>query len=58
MNFLTEKSPHIRRKDSLFRMLLDVCIALFPVEAMAIVVYGWNAVRNILISNNRIYSIV
>ena len=50
MNFLTEKSPHIRRKDSLFRMLLDVCIALFPVEAMAIVVYGWNAVRNILIS--------
>ena len=50
MNFLTEKSPHIRRKDSLLRMLLDVIIALFPTEAMAIVVYGWNAVRNILIS--------
>ena len=45
-----ETAPHIRRKDSLFRMLLDVLIALFPVMAMSIVAYTWRAVIILLIS--------
>lgn len=45
-----ETSPHIRRKDSLFRMLLDVLIALFPVQLMAIIAYTWRAVVILLIS--------
>ena len=45
-----ETSPHLRRKDSLFRMLLDVCIALFPVTLMAIISYTWRAVVILAIS--------
>ena len=47
---ITEKSPHIRRKDSLGRMFADVLIALAPVSVFAIVVYGFDAVRNIAVS--------
>ena len=50
MNIIKETSPHIRRKDSLTRMLLDVVIALAPVTVMAYVVYGWAAFRNFAIS--------
>lgn len=50
MNFIKETSPHIRRKDSLARMLIDVLIALAPVVITSFVVYGWAAVRNYFIS--------
>ncbi len=49
MTFIQETSPHIHRKDSLTRMLLDVVIALLPVVAMALVAYGLSALRNLLI---------
>lgn len=50
MNFLLQKSPHIHRKDSLMRMFLDVLIALFPTLVLAIVSYGFLAVRNWAVS--------
>ncbi len=49
MNFIKETSPHIHRKDSLVRMLGDVIVALLPTIVMAIVAFGWFAVRNLLI---------
>ena len=49
MTFIQETSPHIHRKDSLTRMLLDVVIALLPVVVMALVAYGLGALRNLLI---------
>lgn len=50
MTIIKENAPHIHRKDSLARMLVDVLIALAPVTITAIVVYGWAAVRNIGLS--------
>ena len=50
MTIIKETAPHIRRKDSLARMLIDVLIALAPVSITAIVVYGLSALRNLLIS--------
>lgn len=50
MTIIKETSPHIRRKDSLARMLTDVLISLAPVSITAIVVYGLDALRNLLIS--------
>ena len=50
MNIIKETAPHIRRKDSLTRMLLDVVIALIPVVVMAYVAYGWAAFRNFAVS--------
>ncbi len=50
VTIIKETSPHLRRKDSLFRMLLDVLIALFPVQVMALVAYTWRAVVILLIS--------
>jgi hypothetical protein len=39
-----ENSPHLRRKDNLMGMMLDVLIALAPVVIFAIVKYTWHAV--------------
>lgn len=50
MSFIKETSPHIHRKDSLARMLIDVLIALAPVSITALVVYGLAAFRNLSIS--------
>ena len=50
MNIIKETSPHIHRKDSLARMLIDVLVALAPVTITALVVYGWAAFRNLAIS--------
>lgn len=50
MNIITEQSPHIRRKDTLNGMMLDVLIALSPVVIFALIVYKWYAVRNILVA--------
>lgn len=50
MNIITEQSPHIRRKDSLSRMMVDVLIGLSPVIIFALCVYKWFAVRNLLVS--------
>ncbi|MCR4562497.1 MAG: RnfABCDGE type electron transport complex subunit D [Bacilli bacterium] len=45
-----ETSPHIRRKDTLMMMFIDVIIALMPVIIMSIVTFHWAAVRNIYLS--------
>jgi electron transport complex protein RnfD len=50
MEFALEQNPHIRRHDTLWGMMLDVIIALAPVEAFALIVYQLYAVRNILFS--------
>lgn len=50
MEFVKENAPHIHRKDSLFRMMLDVIIALLPVIVMSFVYYPLAALRNILVS--------
>lgn len=52
MNVLIRKetAPHIRRHDSLFRMLLDVIIGLAPVSIMAMVAYTWRYLAILLIS--------
>jgi Na+-translocating ferredoxin:NAD+ oxidoreductase RnfD subunit len=39
-----ENSPHLRRKDNLKGMMLDVLIALAPVVIFALVKYTWHAV--------------
>jgi Na+-translocating ferredoxin:NAD+ oxidoreductase subunit D len=49
MEIIKETSPHIRRKDDLKGMMLDVIIALLPVIVFALIVYQWAAVRNLLI---------
>jgi electron transport complex protein RnfD len=45
-----ENSPHLRRKDNLKGMMLDVIIALSPVLVFALVKYTWHAVLNIVLS--------
>ena len=49
MSIIKETSPHIHRKDSLARMLIDVLIALAPVSITSIAVYGLAALRNLLL---------
>ncbi len=50
MNIIKESAPHLRRKDSLARMMVDVIIALLPVIVFSLVVYKLAALRNILLS--------
>lgn len=50
MNIIKENSPHLKRKDNLNMMMLDVIIALMPVVIFSYVVFQWKAVRNVLIS--------
>lgn len=50
VTFRKQTSPHLRRKDSLFRMLLDVAIGLAPVTIMSFVAYTWRALVILLIS--------
>lgn len=49
MNMIRESAPHLRRKDTLAMMMLDVIIALMPTIIFSIVIYKWLAIRNILI---------
>ncbi len=50
IEIVKETSPHLRRKDSLNRMLADVLIALAPVAIMSLVAYGFAAARNLAVS--------
>lgn len=50
MEFVKENAPHMHRRDSLFRMMLDVIIALLPVIVMAFVYFPLAALRNLLVS--------
>ena len=50
MTIVKETAPHIHRKDSLARMLIDVLVSLAPVSIAAVAVYGLSALRNLLIS--------
>ena len=49
MQFVTENSPHLRRKDNLTWMLLDVIIALCPVIIFSYIAFRLYAVRNLFI---------
>lgn len=50
ITIIKESAPHIRRKDSLNRMMLDVIIALLPIIIYSFVVSPLPALRNILVS--------
>jgi electron transport complex protein RnfD len=50
MEIVQEKSPHIRRNDSVSRMMLDVLIALSPVIIYSFCAYGVYALQNYLVS--------
>lgn len=50
MQILKQSAPHLRRKDTLMMMMLDVLIALTPLVIFALVVYRLDALRNILVS--------
>ncbi|MBP5216504.1 MAG: RnfABCDGE type electron transport complex subunit D [Bacilli bacterium] len=49
MQFVIENSPHIRRKDNLTWMLLDVIIALAPVVIFSYIAFHLYALRNLMI---------
>ena len=50
IEFIKESAPHLRRKDSLVAMLLDVVIALVPVVIFAFIAWPLGALKNVLIS--------
>lgn len=50
VTFVKSKAPHIRRKDSVNRMMLDVIIALLPVTVFAFVMSGLDALKVVGIS--------
>lgn len=50
VNIIAEKSPHLRRKDSLCRMFIDVLISLSPVVICSIIFYSYQAIINLLLS--------
>jgi electron transport complex protein RnfD len=50
MEIIKEASPHIRRRDSLNRMMVDLLIGLSPVLVFAFAVYQLAAVRNLFVS--------
>ncbi len=50
MQIIKESAPHLRRKDSLSIMMLDVIIALLPTIIFAFVIYPLAALRNLLVS--------
>ncbi len=50
IQFIKESAPHIRRKDSLNRMMIDVVIGLLPVVLFAFIAAPLAALRNLLVS--------
>ena len=50
MEIVKENAPHLRRRDNLSIMMLDVIIALLPTIIFTFVVFKLSALRNILIS--------
>jgi Na+-translocating ferredoxin:NAD+ oxidoreductase subunit D len=50
MTILQEKAPHLRRKDNLSMMMIDVVIALLPVMIFSLIVFKVDALRNMLLS--------
>ena len=50
MKFIKESSPHIRRKDSAWQMMLDVIIALLPTFIFSAVIFPFNTLINFFIS--------
>lgn len=50
MMFIKETSPHIRRKDSAWMMMLDVLIALLPTFIFACVIFPLNTIVDFIIS--------
>ena len=50
VQFIKESAPHIRRKDSINRMMLDVVIGLLPVIIFAFIFSPLQTLRNVLCS--------
>ena len=50
ISIIKESAPHVRRKDNLVGMLLDVVIALLPVVVFSFIAWPLGALKNVLIS--------
>lgn len=50
MQIIKESAPHLRRKDNMATMMLDVIIALLPTVIFSLVIFKLDALRNILLS--------
>jgi electron transport complex protein RnfD len=50
MEIIQENSPHLRRRDNLTGMLLDVLIALAPVLVFSLIQYTWHILVNVALS--------
>ena len=50
MTIIKESSPHLRRRSSVSRMMLDVLIALLPVVVYSIILTQWKAVVILAVS--------
>jgi len=50
MEFISETSPHLRRKSSVSRMMIDVLIALLPTLVFGLVMNGLAGLKVILVS--------
>ncbi len=50
MQIIKESAPHLRRRDNLAMMMLDVIIALLPTIIFSLVIFKLDALRNILVS--------
>jgi|LAHS01.1.fsa_nt_gb Na+-translocating ferredoxin:NAD+ oxidoreductase subunit D len=50
ITIVQQTSPHLRRKDTLAGMMIDVLIALLPVIIYSIVIYTWRAAVNMLLA--------
>ncbi|MBR4811552.1 MAG: RnfABCDGE type electron transport complex subunit D, partial [Bacilli bacterium] len=50
ITIIKESAPHVRRKDNLVGMLLDVVIALLPVVVFSFIAWPLGATKNVLIS--------
>ena len=48
MQIIKESAPHLRRKDNMATMMLDVIIALLPTVIFSLVIFKLDALRNIL----------
>lgn len=50
MQIIKESAPHLRRKDNMATMMLDVIIAFLPTVIFSLVIFKLDALRNILLS--------
>ena len=47
---IVSASPHIRSKESVSRIMLDVILALIPAAIAAVIIFGWRVLLVIVVS--------